>query len=142
MKTNFLKLFTALALVMSIGVFSLNAQIPKPSKPFLIHDKLPHLSGTIKVLWDDEDLALSNEQKEKLSALRQNTVKQVKALGKKINKLEVYIVRATLDGIKPQNLKDDMFKLAKLRAKASMVHLECIYNTREILSLEQLEIIE
>ncbi|MCF6331208.1 MAG: hypothetical protein L3I99_06645 [Sulfurimonas sp.] len=142
MKTKFLKLCTAIALIMSLGSISLKAQPLKPSKPFLIQGKLPHLVSTVKILWDDDDLALSDEQKEKLTIVKKNTKKQVKNLAKEINKLQSYIVKATLDGMQPKNLKDDMYKLAKLRADASMVHLECIYNTREILSPEQLKIIE
>ena len=142
MKTKFIALCTVLALTMSIGAVNLNAQAPKPSKPFLIQGKLPHLTGMIKILWDDEDLALSQKQKEKLTLVRENTMKRVKALSKEINKLEAYIIKSTLDGKKPHTLKDDMFKLAKLRADASMIHLECIYDTSEILSPEQLEVIK
>jgi len=141
-KTKILKLSIAIALTMSLGVVSLNAQTPKSSKPFLIQNKLPHLSGAVKTLWDDTDLALSEEQKEKLTVVRKNTIKQVKALSKEINKLETYIVKAAFDGKELKNLKEDIYKLAKLRADASIIHLKCIYSTREILSKEQLEIIE
>ncbi|MCF6330689.1 MAG: hypothetical protein L3I99_03995, partial [Sulfurimonas sp.] len=114
MKTKFLKLCTAIALIMSLSSISLNAQPLKPSKPFLIQGKLPHLVSTVKILWDDDDLALSDEQKEKLTIVKKNTKKQVKNLAKEINKLQSYIVKATLDGMEPKNLKDDMYKLAKL----------------------------
>ena len=142
MKTKFIALCTAFALTMSLGAVNLNAQTPKSAKPFLIQGKLPHLTGMVKILWDDEDLALSEAQKEKLIVVRKNTMKQAKALGQKVNKLEASIVKASLNGVKPEDLKEDMYKLAKLRADASMVHLVCIYETRNILSKDQLEILE
>ena len=142
MKTKFVKLCTALALTMSLGTVNLNAEAPKQTKPFLIQGQLPHLTGAVKMLWDDEDVALTDVQKEKLIVVRKNTMKQAKALGQKVNKLEASIVKASLDGAKPEDLKEDMYKLARLRADASMVHLVCIYETRNILSKDQLEIIE
>lgn len=145
MKNKFLILCTALVLTMCIGTLNLNAgatKPTKPSKPFLIQGKLPHPTGILKSLWNDEDLALTAKQKEKLLLVRKNTIKQVRALSKEINMIENYLVKSALNGEKPEDLKEDMYELAKLRAKASMVHLNCIYDTKEILTKEQYKIIE
>jgi Spy/CpxP family protein refolding chaperone len=122
------------------GVAKQNKQAP--AKPFLIQGKLPHLSMMVKVLWDDEDLALTQGQKKQLLAIRQETMKTAKELGGKINPLEDEIVKLSFDGAKPKDLKAKVERLASLRAEATMVHLACIYKTKAILTKEQLEIIE
>jgi len=112
-------------------------------KPFLIQGKLPHLTGMIKVLWDDEDLELNAKQKTKLLEVRKYTMKNAKALGKQIRKLETEIVDESNDNnTHPKLLKERVNKLASLRAKATMVHLKCIYDTRKILTEDQLYILE
>ena len=142
MKNKFLTLLATATLVSSLGFTSLNASSAQPAKPFLIQGKLPHLTGMVKILWDDEDLALTSEQKVKLTEVRKSTMSRAKALGKQVNALEAQIVDASTKGATPASLKADVNKLATLRAQATMVHLECIYNTREILSDDQLYVLE
>ena len=112
------------------------------AKPFLIQGKLPHLSGTVKMFWDDKDFALTDEQKTKLIEVRKYTMKNAKALGKQINKLEAEVVQESNNGAEPKLLKAKVSKLASLRARATMIHLNCIYNTRKILTEDQLYILE
>ncbi len=112
------------------------------AKPFLIQGKLPHLTGMVKMLWDDKDFALTDEQKTKLIEVRKYTMKNAKALGKQINKLEAEIVGKSNDNVEPKLLQNKVSKLASLRAEATMVHLKCIYNTRDILTEDQLYILE
>lgn len=138
MKKKILTLLSVTLLLSSFGAITLNAA----EKPFLILGKLPHLTGMVKILWDDEDLALTKEQKTKLIEVRKYTMTNAKALGKEINALETEIVTRSNAGDKPADLKKSVSKLASLRAKATMVHLDCIYNTREILSKDQLYILE
>jgi len=114
----------------------------KKGKPFLIQGQLPHLTGLVKMLWDDEDLALSADQKKQLLIIRKNTMTQAKALGKKINALESEIVKKALDGAVPSTLEAKVKELALLRAEATMVHLRCIFDTRKILTDEQRYILE
>ncbi len=112
------------------------------AKPFLIQGKLPHLTGMVKTLWDDKDFALTDEQKTKLLKVRKYTMKNAKALGKQIHKLESEVVDKSSDNVEPKLLQDKVNKLASLRARATMIHLNCIYNTREILTEDQLYILE
>ena len=142
MKNRILTLLGAAVLVSSLVLTSLNASSVKSAKPFLIQGKLPHLTGMVKILWDDEDLALTADQQKKLIEVRKSTMSRAKALGKQVNALESKIVEASQKGATPKSLKADVEKLAALRAQATMVHLECIYNTREILSDEQLYVLE
>jgi Spy/CpxP family protein refolding chaperone len=145
MKNRLLTLIGTTTLLFTLGATTLNAA-PQgqaaQAKPFLIQDKLPHLSMMVKVLWDDEDLALTQEQKKQLLEIRQSTMSKAKALGAKINPLEAEIVKASFDGVKPGALKKQVSLLASLRAEATMVHLTCIYKTRTLLTKEQLDILE
>ena len=138
MKTTLLSLLTLTILSTTILATNLSAN----QKPFLIQGKLPHLTGMVKVLWDDEDLALSSVQKTELLEVRKYTMKNAKALGKQIRKLEAEIVNGSNDNVEPKLLKERVNILASLRAKATMVHLNCIYDTRKILTEEQLYILE
>jgi len=142
MKIKFIAIIGALTLLTSVGTTTLNAQSTQKSKPFLIQGKLPHLTMMIKTLWNDKDLALTPIQKEKLLKIRKRTITDVKSLSKQINNLETRIVKESNHGIKPKSLKPDVEKLAHLRAKATMIHLKCIYDTRSILSKDQLYILE
>ena len=142
--TKLVSYITTFMLISSFGVSSLNAsQLQnKQSKPFLIQGKLPHLTMMVKMMWDDIDVALSVKQKEQLTVVRKETLHSAKALNQKIVLLEQEIVDASFKGIKPQMLEKDVKKLASLRAEATMTHLRCIYNTRKILTRNQLDIIE
>ena len=137
-----MKIITLLTSALLITTFSVVNLYATPKKPFLIQDELPHLSGMVHILWDDEDVALTNEQKKQLLSIKQNTMSKAKALGEVINTLEAEIVKASADDVIPNSLKESVEKLALLRAKATMIHLNCIYNTRAVLTQEQLEIIE
>lgn len=136
MKTKFFILLSIL--ILSIGSTSLLAK----QKPFLIHGKLPHLTGTIMQLWDDEDLALTPEQKTKLKQIRLKTVGGLATLKGEVFPLEAKIVKASNEGVNPKDLEEDVEKLAELRAEATMLHLKCIYETKKILTKNQLEMIE
>ena len=114
---------------------------PKPSKPFLIMGKLPHYTGLVKLFWDDEDFALTPDQKKKLMVVRKDTMSGVKPLGKQINRLENEVVHAVLNGKSPKSLQAKVDKIAALKAKATQIHLACIYNTQNILTKAQLELI-
>ena len=136
MKTKLLVLLTLL--VLAVGSTSLLAK----QKPFLIHGKLPHLTGTIMQLWDDEDLALTPEQKTKLKSIRIRTVGGLGTIKGEVFPLEAEIVEASANGANPESLEDDVEKLAELRAEATMLHLKCIYDTRTVLTKKQLQMIE
>ena len=126
-----------------LNTTTLNAvPVKQPSKPFLIQGKLPHLTMLVKMMWDDADVALSAEQKKKLLVVRKETLSQAKALNQKIVPLENEIVEKSLQGVNPKQLEEKVKLLAQLRAQATIVHLRCIYNTKNILTQDQLDIIE
>jgi len=137
MKTKLLKALILAMFALSIGATALSANAAP--KPFLIQGKLPHMTGMIKILWDDEDLALTKQQKEKLLVVRKDTLTAAKSLNKQIIALENSIVKATKEGKSADELKEDVYKLAKLRADATIAHIKCIYNTSKILTKKQLD---
>ena len=136
MKIKYLTILSLL--VLAIGSTSLAAK----QKPFLIHGKLPHLTGTIMQLWEDEDLALTPEQKTKLKQIRLKTVNGLATLKGEVFPLENEIVNASINGANPEDLEEDVEKLAELRAEATIIHLNCIYDTKNILTKKQLQLIE
>jgi len=136
MKNRFLTLVGAGLLAMTLTASSLQA------KPFLITDGLPHLTGFVHILWDDEDLALTPKQKGALTLIKKRTMSGAKALGKKIYALEAQVIKGSEEGATTASLKSKVDEIASLRAQATIIHLDCIYDTRKILSAEQLEVLE
>ena len=111
-------------------------KMQKMQKPFLILGKMPHLTKLVMMHWDD--LGLSDEQKEKLTQIRKETMGAVKSLKPKIMKLENEVAKATMEGADPDSLKAKVDEIAKLKAEATMAHIKCIYNTKKVLTPEQL----
>ena len=112
------------------------------AKPFLIQGKLPHLTMLVKAFWNDADVAFTEEQKSKLLIICKNTMEGAKKLAQQINPLEAKIVKETKEGATPKSLQKSVSKLASLRAEATMLHISCIYNTKAILTEDQIDIIE
>jgi Spy/CpxP family protein refolding chaperone len=143
MKKQLTIIVTTFTLLSGMATTTLLASPPtKKFKPFLIQGKLPHLTKMVKMMWDDKDLALTQQQKAKLLVVRKETVYGIQTLKKQIMVLENKIVRASNQGIKPAKIQAKVEKLASLRAQATMLHLNCLYNTKKILTQEQLDIIE
>ncbi len=108
------------------------------NSPFLITGKMPHLTKMVKKNWDNPTLALTEAQKEKLIQVRKATMISVTKLKKEILPLEKEIAKATMSGEIPTNLKVKVDKLATLKAVATMTHIKCIHNTKNILDDKQL----
>jgi len=142
MKKTLISLLAATMLLTGSTTLLSAAQGKNQTKPFLIQGKLPHLTMMVKILWDDEDLALTPKQQEELIIIRKHTMGSAKALKIKIIKLETQVVKASETGKKPADMKKMVDEIAALRAQATMIHLECIYNTRAVLSADQLYIVE
>ena len=142
MKKTLLTLLTAVMLLTGSSTLLNANQSDKAAKPFLIQGKLPHLTMMVKILWDDEDLALTPEQKTKLLTIRKHTMGMAKTLKIQIIKLENEVVKRSNGNAKPASLKALVDAIAKLRAEATMVHLDCIYDTRMILTEDQLYVVE
>ena len=141
-------LVTLLLLVFSLTVTNGMAQgagadkgKQKNSTPFLITGKMPHLTKILMQHWDNAELNLLDEQKSKLLVVRKETIGNAQKLGKEISPLENQVATESLSGKTPEELKELVQKVAGLRAEATMVHLQCIYDTSNILNEKQLALL-
>ncbi len=114
---------------------------PKKSSQFLIPNGMPHMTKLLKQQWDNSDLNLSVPQKEKLLIVRQTTMNAIKSITPRIRGLEKTIIRKTMAKEKPESLEPIVKKLAQLKAKATNVHIRCIYDTSNILTERQISLL-
>ena len=109
----------------------------KMNSPFLIKHGLPHLTKMLMKSWDDKTLALTQEQKTKLIAVRKETMGGIMRLKPEVMKLRKEIIQASRSGSKAAELKAKVDKLAVLEAEATMVHLKCLDNSKAVLTKAQ-----
>ncbi|WP_456389240.1 Spy/CpxP family protein refolding chaperone [Hydrogenimonas sp.] len=109
---------------------------------FLIQRGLPHYSMILMKMWDDPKLALTPAQKAKLKEIRKNTMKEIRDIAPEVRQLRKKIITASKNGSSPQTLFADVDKLASLKARATKVHLKCIYETLEVLTPKQIAYIK
>jgi hypothetical protein len=116
----------------------------KPNKmkqkisPFLISKGLPHMTKLVMMNWDSPELNLSKEQKKRLTVVKKETMKGVKSVKPKAIKLEKEIKKLTLHGGDIKKINSLIDRLAKIKAKASKIHVKCIQDTKAILNKKQL----
>ncbi len=114
----------------------------KNISPFLITGKeMPHLTKILKMNWENKELNLSEKQKKKLLVIRKVTMDGVMELKPQISKLETKIKMLITEGTNPQKLYPMVQKLSKLKAEATKIHINCIFNTKNILTIQQLKIL-
>jgi len=116
--------------------FASSLQAAKRS-PFLIVGMLPHTTMMIKNNWDNERLALTKKQKQKLLKVRKDTMNGVKSIKAKVFPMEKKVASKAMAGAKPKDLLELVDKIAKLKARATRIHLRCIYKTQQILTIKQ-----
>lgn len=109
------------------------------SSPFLISSGLPHMTKMIKINWDNPDLALNLEQKKKLLVVRKTTLTGVKSLKPQIMQLEKQIKKMTMSGQSVTQINSRVDALALLKAKISKVHINCIHESKNILTQKQVK---
>ena len=131
---------TSLIFIALLSLGSLSHAAAKQA-PFLITGKLPHLTGLVKLFWDDEDLKLTVKQQERLLKVRQRTMSQIGTIKKLITPLESTIVKKVMSGETPQSVSSLLEKVSALKIKASIVHFQCIYDTKKILTEDQLDLL-
>ncbi len=108
---------------------------------FLIPYGLPHYSKILMKMWDDPKLALTPEQKSKLEPIRNRTIGQIREIAPQVKKLTKEIVKGIKSGASAESLSGEVDTLASLKAKATKAHLQCVQETRAILTPQQLQYI-
>ena len=132
---------TLVVLALSLTAVNCMAQGKEQQKkdsPFLITGKMPHMTKLLMQQWDNAALHLTEAQKSKLLVVRKETISGAQGLGKEITPLENQVAEEIRSGKTPEELQSLVQKIAKLKAEATMVHLQCLYNTSAILEQDQL----
>jgi hypothetical protein len=80
---------------------------------------------------------VATKRHQKAQKKREETIKGVTELKKKINPLEHEVADKILAGAKPEELSDLVDEIAGYKAEATKIHLKCIYETKEVLTPEQ-----
>ncbi len=110
------------------------------NSPFLINSSnLPHMTKTIKQNWDNSELALTDEQKEKLLVIRKETIGTIKKIKQQLMPLKEEVIDEIKDAEDPKTLQKQLEEISKLKLEATKAHLKCIYDTSNLLSKKQLE---
>ena len=144
MRKTRIALVAVLMMLLSLSAANLMAQgfgnsKQKNSPPFLITGKMPHLTKLLKQQWDNPELHLSDEQKSKLLIVRKETIGGVQKLAREIAPLEKQVAEGIFSEKTPDELQPFVQEIATLKAKATMIHLRCIYKTSNVLNQQQLE---
>ena len=112
------------------------------NSPFLMNqEELPHLTKMLMQHWDKAKLGLTDEQKGKLLIVRTETMTGVKKIKKALKVLEAEVIEMAVDGEALEKIKPKVDEVAKLKAKATMIHLKCLKDSIEVLTDEQMEYI-
>jgi len=135
--TILLLLFSTSAVMAQGKDATMGKGMQKKSSPFLIVGKLPHLTKLLMQQWDNPELKLTEEQKEKLLVIRNRTIGGARKLGGKIAMLETEVVTGISSGKTPEDLSGTVQSIAELKSQATMLHLRCIYDTNAILTPAQ-----
>jgi len=109
---------------------------------FLVSHGLPHYSKILMMMWDDPKLGLTPEQKSKLEPIRNRTMSEIKKIAPQVKSLTREIVKGIRSGATAESLSAKVDTLASLKAKATKVHLQCIQDSRAILTPDQLKYIQ
>ncbi len=117
------------------GVFTKHEVFPKDY--FLIPKNLPFLAGLTLHHPMSSTLNLSDEQLQKIVAIKKNTVPLVLKAAKKIKALELELVDKTINETKASDMAADVDKIAALKAELTKMHLVCIESVRAILDEKQ-----
>lgn len=139
-----LLLVALLVMVVSLsttGVMASGAGKQKNS-PFLITKNLPHFTKLLMQQWENPDLQLTEDQRGKLLEVRKKTMAGAKKFGKEVAALEKKVIKGALGGKSPEELRSLVEQIAEVKAKATMLHLQCIYTTSNILDQRQLEVLK
>ncbi len=110
----------------------------KKHSPFLIKSGLPHMTQLVMRSWSDPAFGLTAEQKTTLKSIRKKTMRSIANVKKDILPLTQAIISGTLSGTSADELKDKVKKLGELQAEATIAQIQCIGETKKVLSKDQL----
>ena len=109
--------------------------------PFLSQGYIPHYTKKIANNWDNDFLELSDTQKLKLLKIRKDTMGGLNKLKALLEPVEQELADRIQKNEKPEDLKELIQKIADYKSKATMIHLHCVYNTQQVLTRDQLDLL-
>ena len=111
-----------------------------PKDYFLVSQNLPFLVGTALFHPNSDTLNLSKEQLDKLVEMKKTVVPVSAKLAKEVKVMELELAKAVVEeGKDPQTQKELVDKIAAVKVKMTMAHLDCIHTVQKLLSKEQFE---
>ncbi|MCF6310584.1 MAG: DUF4890 domain-containing protein [Sulfurimonas sp.] len=135
-----LTLCSSIFATQNIQKISSNANYKQKFKPFLIvSQRMPHLTKLVKQNWNNKELNLVDDQKKELLEVRQRTMTSMKDLSPRIKQLEEDIIIFTLKNESENDIFQMVKELAKLKAEATKTHIQCIRDTKGILTQKQFD---
>ena len=108
------------------------------NSPFLITHGLPHIGKMIMPYMNDPVFGLTTEQKTKLEEIKKGSMTAIMKVKPEIVALRKEIITAGKMGVSAESLQKKVAQLAVLQAQATMTHLKCIEETKNVLTKEQL----
>lgn len=132
----------ALSLLVALSLNANANEIAKnenfPGDYFMVHKNMPHFMKVFRKFGDNKALGLSDEQKNRLQALQEKVVTTVSQTATKIKDLELELQKAVVvEGKDSKQMKELVERIATLRMQLTMVHIECIHSSKQILTPEQ-----
>jgi len=109
-----------------------------PKDYFLVSQNLPFLVGTALFHPNSDTLNLSTTQLEKLIEMKKTVVPVSAKLAKEVKAMELELAKAVvIDRKDPKMQKGLVEKIAEVKEKMTMAHLDCIHTVQNLLSQEQ-----
>jgi cytochrome c len=112
------------------------------NSPFLINQSsLPHITLLLMQNWGKGKLGLTDEQKRKLLKIRSHVIENIKSIKERLSELEQDIIQLTMYDGEIEVIETKVKEAAKLKAKATMIQIQCIMESVEILTDKQMALL-
>jgi hypothetical protein len=109
-----------------------------PKDYFLVSKNLPFLVGAALFHPQSDTLNLTPEQLKKFGAMKKSIVPAAAKLAKEVKALELELAKSiVVDKKTPEELKELVQKIAKIKTDMTNAHLNCIHDVQQLLSAEQ-----
>ncbi|MEA1892022.1 MAG: hypothetical protein U9N33_04845 [Campylobacterota bacterium] len=136
--TNLTKIALSTLIALSLNVHANSQNERFPGDYFMVHKNMPHYMKVFRKYGDDKALGLNDEQKNTLQAMQEKTVMTVSQTATQIKDLELELQKkVVIEGKDAKQMKALVERIADLRMKLTMLHIDCIHNSKQILTPEQ-----
>jgi len=106
--------------------------------PLLVEKGLTPLLRIVMMSAKDKLLGLDVEQYAKLMVIKKDMMTRSKEMKKELRAISKSVKMSVASGTTVDAIRDDVIKLASLRANITLLRIECMNRTKEILTKDQL----